>query len=55
MFIRVYLSQTDHMAGNKISDAPENDSFAVHFIHLELKRGLRKSTCRWEKAKLLNL
>lgn len=32
------LSQTDNMPGNKISDALENDSFAVSFIHVELRK-----------------
>lgn len=45
------LSQSDSMLENKISDALVNDSFAVSFIHVEL----RKITCKWKKATPGNL
>lgn len=40
--MRVYLSQTDDSVGSKVSGAPENDSFAVSFVHLELRRKSKK-------------
>lgn len=33
----MYLSQTDDIPETKISKAPENDSFAVSLIPLELR------------------
>lgn len=39
------------MLGSKFLEALEYDSFAVSFIPLELSRGHRKITGRWEKAK----
>lgn len=36
------------MLGNKISNAPKNNSFAASLIHLKLRRGC---TWRWEKAR----
>ena len=34
----IYLNQTDTNDKSKISNAPENDSFAVSFIHFVLRR-----------------
>lgn len=36
------MRQTDDMQGSKTSNAPEHDSFAVPFIHLELKREFKE-------------
>lgn len=32
------MSQTDDMPGSQVSNTPETDSFAVSFMHVELKR-----------------
>ena len=40
------------MLGSKISNAPENNSFAASFMRLELRRELRKITWRCEKSKV---
>lgn len=39
------------MPGRMISNALENDSYAISFIHLELRRGERTLTERREKAR----
>lgn len=39
------------MPGSMISNALENDSYAVPFIHLDLRNWERKFTERWEKAR----
>ena len=36
--MRAYLSHTDDLPGSKISNAPENDSFTVPFLHLEFRK-----------------
>lgn len=41
-----------YMLKSKISNAPKNNSFAASFMHLKLKRLLRKIIWRWGKAKL---
>lgn len=50
--MRVYLSQTDDMTGNKISDALEKDSFCSSFHAFEIKEEVRKIMGGLEKAKL---
>ena len=40
------------IARSKISNAPENDSPAVSFMYLTLRRECKKITWRWKKARL---
>ena len=51
-FIRVYFRQTNVIYGSKISNAPENDSFAVLFVHLELKREHMEDSRKVEESKV---
>lgn len=44
IFIRVDLSQTNDMPGSQTSSAPENDGFAVLFMHLDLRRECKDYT-----------
>ena len=39
------------MLGSKIANAPENDGFAVIFVHLEGRRGSKEDSRRWGKAR----
>ena len=39
------------MPGSKISNTPQNYSFAVSFMHLKLRREHKEDTRRWQKAK----
>ena len=45
------MSQSDDNARKYDSNALKNDSYAVSFMLLELGRGKRKLTERWEKAR----
>ena len=49
--MRAYLSHTDDLPGSKISNAPENDSFTVPFLHLEFRKDVRKISRRREEAR----
>lgn len=42
------MSLSEPMLGSKISGALENNSFAVSFMHLKLKKGC---IYRWKEAK----
>ena len=39
------------MLGRKISHAPENNSFAVTFMHLKLREECKEDDMGWEKAR----
>ena len=54
-FTRIYLSQTDDMPRNECSDAPENDSFALSFVPLGLRRKCKEDYLRVGESTLRNL
>lgn len=43
------MSQTEDTLGSKISNVLENDSFAVSFIHLELRQECKENLHEGEK------
>lgn len=43
IFVRISLSQTDNIRHPMISNAPENNSSAVFFMRLKLKRECREA------------
>lgn len=58
-FLRVYVPQTEDMPGSNISTDwgkcfPEWQ-FADSFIHLELRREVKKITCKWENVRQGNI
>ena len=55
-FYNSYLNETDNMPRNKISNAFANDSFAVLFTYLELRREFTEDYMKVrKKARLENL
>ena len=51
-FLWVYLSQTENMLRSNISNALLNEGFAVHCIHMELRRECKEDYRKvWESKK----